>query len=477
MDGAQTASDNLNARLRRIAIFADLEEDHLNWLASHLQVAHFEAGALISEEGSVADRLMVILDGEIVGRKEKSADDGRIYSAHAGQVTGMLPYSRLTHYPLTTRAVAPTTAAFLDASWFPEMLKRVPVLGGRLVGVMADRIRESARSDQQREKLISLGKLSAGLAHELNNPASAVRNAASALQQAVAAMRSAALHLDKRELPTADRAFLARLECDWHSTHPQQALDSLDRSDREEEIGSWLETHRIPEAHILAAALVDAGCDLETLRTLAAKFDDETLALVVTRLASSFTITHLVQQIESGTARISNLVKAVKQYSYMDQTPEQEIDLHDGIENTLVMLHYRLKLGIRVIRQYDRAIPRVCAYASELNQVWTNLIDNAIDAMAGNGELTVRTAPEGAMVLVEIRDNGPGIPAEIQDRIFDPFFTTKGVGEGTGLGLDAVFRIVQKHHGSVRVNSKPGRTSFEVRLPIAGAGKGENASL
>jgi signal transduction histidine kinase len=348
----------------------------------------------------------------------------------------------------------------------------MPVLRPKLVGVLADRIRETTRTDQQREKLTALGKLSAGIAHELNNPSAAVRNAATNLQQVVGALRTAGLHLDQRGLPPEDRIFLAQIECDWSKDHPPTALDSLDRSDREEATGDWLEAHHIPNARQLAPDLVDAGCDLETLRRLSARFDEGTLADVITRLTASFTVNRLVEQIESGSSRIASLVQAIKQYSYMDQSPEQEIDVHDGMENTLIMLHYRLKHGVEVLRDYDRSIPRICARGSELNQVWTNLIDNAIDAMNGRGELVVRTAAEFGGVLVEVRDSGPGIPKEIRDRIFEPFFTTKPVGEGTGLGLDTVYRIIQQHRGQVQVESEPGRTSFQVRLPFATNSKG-----
>jgi signal transduction histidine kinase len=345
-------------------------------------------------------------------------------------------------------------------------LQRLPELGPKLVGILADRVRETTRSSQQREKLMALGKLSAGLAHELNNPASAVRNAAVNLKQTVVALRTASLHLDKRGIPQEQRVFLARMQCDWSSNHPPVALDSLERSDREEELGTWLEGRGIENARQLAPDLVDAGCDLPTLRDLSQRFDGQTLGDVVTLLTASFTINRLVEQIVGGTAKMGQLVQAIKQYSYMDQSPEQEIDIHEGLESTLIMFHYRLKYGISVVRQYDRSLPRICANGGELNQVWTNLIDNAIDAMKGHGELVVRTAPEFGRVLVEIRDNGPGIPEEIQDRIFEPFFTTKPVGEGTGLGLDTVYRIVQQHHGEVRCESQPGRTSFQVRLPV-----------
>jgi signal transduction histidine kinase len=462
-----TTTADLTQQLAAIPIFSDMKAEDLGWLASLMEVAHYEQGDVILEEDSPADRLIIILEGEVAGRREHSAGDPRTYSASAGQVTGMLPYSRLTHFPLTVRAMTRASMAYLNVSHFPEMLQRLPDMGPKLVGVLADRIRETTRNSQQREKMMALGKLSAGLAHELNNPASAVKNAAVNLQETVAALRTASLHLDKRGLPAEQRVFLARLECDWSKDHPPAALDSLDRSDREEEIGSWLEGRGIENAHQLAPDLVDAGCDLATLRGLAERFDGATLQDVVTRLTASFTINRLVEQIANGTSRIGELVRAIKQYSYMDQAGEQEVDVHEGLESTLIMFHHRLKYGISVVRQYDRSIPRICAFGGELNQVWTNLIDNAIDAMNGKGELVVRTASEFGRVLVEIRDNGPGISPEIIDRVFEPFFTTKQVGDGTGLGLDTVYRIVRQHRGEVRVESQPGKTSFQVRLPIA----------
>jgi signal transduction histidine kinase len=462
-----TQTTDLTQQLAAIPVFSDMSAEDLGWLAARMEVAHFAAGDVIVEEGSPADRLFVILEGEVAGKREHSIGDPRTFSARAGQVTGMLPFSRLTHFPLTVRAMTPVTNASLHASHFPEMLQRLPELAPKLVGVLADRIRETTRSSQQREKLMALGKLSAGLAHELNNPASAVRNAAVNLKQTVAALRTASLHLDKRAIPQEQRVFLARLQCDWSSNHPPVALDSLDRSDREEDLGTWLEGRRIENARQLAPDLVDAGCDVATLRDLSQRFDNQTLGDVVTLLTASFTINRLVEQIVSGTSKIGELVRAIKQYSFMDQSPEQEIDIHEGLESTLIMFHYRLKYGVSVERQYDRSIPRICAHGGELNQVWTNLIDNAIDAMNGHGELVVRTAAEFGRVLVEIRDNGPGIPPEIQDRIFEPFFTTKPVGEGTGLGLDTVYRIVEQHHGEVRFESQPGRTSFQVRLPVS----------
>jgi signal transduction histidine kinase len=467
----------LAERLQAIPVFADLSEAAREWLASRMEVVSLQPGDILIEEDTPADRMLVVLEGEFYAQREHGGSDGRTFTARAGQITGLLPYSRLTTFPLTARAQTPATVAFMHSSHFRDMLEHLPEVGGRLVGLMSDRIREATRVDQQRDKLTALGKLSAGLAHELNNPASAVRNAAMNLKQAVAAMRAARLALEQCDVSAEDRTFLAHLECDWASDHPPVALDSLERSDREEEIGNWLESHGIANAGPLAHALVDAGCDMETLRGLGAKFNDAILGHVVMRLAASFTVSSLVEQIDGGTSRISDLVRAIKQYSYMDQAPEQEIDVHEGLENTLIMLHYRLKHGVNVLRQYDRSVPRICARGSELNQVWTNLIDNAIDAMSGKGELVVRTESEPGRVLVEIRDSGPGIPPEVRDHIFEPFYTTKPVGEGSGLGLDTVYRIVQSHHGTIRVDSKPGRTSFQVRIPFADAGREKHGTL
>jgi signal transduction histidine kinase len=464
--------DALMAELRHIPALGDLPDDGLRWLASQMTVVELQPGEQLLAEGSPADRMIVILEGEIAGRGERQSAP-RSFSARAGQITGMLPYSRLTHFPLTTRAAVHSRVAMLYTDKFDEMLRRMPELGPRLVGMLADRVRENTKADQQRDKLMALGKLSAGLAHELNNPAAAARRAASDLREAFQAARSSRLHLDGRGLCTEDRVYLSQLECDWEKNHPQVAMDSLERSDRVDEITAWLEKHHVPEPWNLAAGLVDASCDIATLDELAARFDQETLVDVLNRLTASFTIGRLTGEIESSTGRISELVAAIKEYSWMDQAPEQEVDVHKGIESTLIMLKYRLKSGINVIREYDRSVPRVCASGSELNQVWTNLIDNAVDAMNGKGELRIRTAAEFDRVLVEIGDNGPGIPEEIRDQIFDPFFTTKPVGEGTGLGLDTVWRIVQKHRGEIRVESRPGDTRFQVRLRAATAPRGE----
>jgi signal transduction histidine kinase len=346
-------------------------------------------------------------------------------------------------------------------------MERIPQLTPRLVGVLADRIREVSRVDQQRDKLMALGKLSAGLAHELNNPASAARRAAEGLRLRMHDLRAANAKLDELGVSPEQRSFLAEFEDQViEKLTSAPSLDSLVQSDLEDSLMAWLEQHDIPQASRFAAGLVEANVKQDALERLFHRFDAGVRQDALARIVAALSAERLTREIEAATGRISELVRAVKEYSYMDQLPEQEIDVHQGIENTLTMLKFRLKKGVTVRREYDKTLPQIFAHGSELNQVWTNLIDNAIDAMGGKGELRIRTSLELDRVLVEIIDNGPGIPEEVKAHMFEPFFTTKEVGEGTGLGLDTVYRIVQSHHGEVRFESKPGMTDFQVRLPL-----------
>jgi signal transduction histidine kinase len=248
-----------------------------------------------------------------------------------------------------------------------------------------------------------------------------------------------------------------------------EQLDPLARSDREDDVAAWLDDHGVPDSYDVAGTLVDAGLDAAWLEGLARRVPAAALRPVVRSLTATATASTLIDQVERGTTRICELVAAVKSYSYRDQAPLQEVDLHEGLESTLTMLGHKLRAGVTIARAYDRALPRVCAYGSDLNQVWTNLIDNAVDAMDGKGELRIVTRLDGDDAVVEIGDTGRGIPPEIQPRIFEPFYTTKDVGQGSGLGLDIAYRIVvAQHHGDITVRSAPGDTVFTVRLPIAG---------
>jgi len=342
----------------------------------------------------------------------------------------------------------------------------MPELTQRLVGLMSDRIRETTRMEQQRDRLASLGKLSAGLAHELNNPASAAKRATGQLRDTLTRIRDASHELGRRNLTTAQKSEILALE-DSLIQRDEPPPDALTISDLEEQIDSLLRSHGQNDLWQLAADLARKSVKPEVLESLFEALGADTARAALVRIAASVEVANLLNEIESSTSRISELVRAIKEYTYMDQAPVQNVDIVKSLETTLTILNYKLKKGVAVQRDYQRVPLLVNSFGSELNQIWTNIIDNAIDAMGGKGALRVRTYREDSCVVVEIGDNGPGISPEVKPHIFEPFFTTKGVGEGTGLGLDTVQRIVKKHRGNIQVNSKPGDTRFQVWLPLA----------
>lgn len=448
--------------LREVPVFADLPEDQLAWLAERFEEMRFEAGQVFAREGEPIEYLLVLLEGELRFQRQDA-----VFRVMPGQVSGLLPYSRLTHARGIGRAVLPSRVLRLHKDHFPEMLQRMPELGKRLVALMSDRIRETTRLETQHEKLMALGKLSAGLAHELNNPAAAARRASINLLEALEAVRDASLRLLQHPLTAGQREAIARFEREAGQSAPSISPNPLELADREERITQWLEARRVQDAWKIAPVLAESCVEIAQLEGLASETGDAVLGAALARIASLLVIYGLVREIDNSTRRISELVRVIKEYSYMDQAPFQEVDIHQGLDNTLLIFGHRLKGDVTLVRDYASDLPRICGYGSELNQVWTNLIDNALDAIGAKGVLRVHTARELDGVLVEIGDNGPGIPAEIQARIFDPFFTTKGVGDGTGLGLDTVCRIVRNHRGTIRLESRPGDTRFQVRLPVA----------
>jgi signal transduction histidine kinase len=455
------------SELLRLPTFAELPEDQIAWFLAQSQEIQLKAGDIYARQGDPADAMFVVLDGQFQWRGEL-AGETIVMSNKVGDVTGALPFSRMKQFTVTGRAITDGRVLRFPASQFPELIQKMPDLAKRLVGLMSDRIREATRFEQQRDRLAALGKLSAGLAHELNNPASAAKRAASQLRNILKRIKDASHELGRRELTPAQKAEIENVEASI-TRSDQPALDTLATGDLEEQIDSLLRSHGQDDLWQLSADLARRGVKPQVLESLFEKLDAATARAALVRLAASVEVANLLNEIENSASRISDLVLAIKEYTFMDQAPVQNVDVIKSLENTLTILHHKLKRGVVVKRDYQRIPLLVNSFGSELNQVWTNLIDNAIDAMGGKGELRVRTYRDDSCVVVEIGDNGPGISPQVKAHIFEPFFTTKAVGQGTGLGLDTVQRIVKKHRGSIQVNSEPGDTRFQVWLPLAEA--------
>jgi signal transduction histidine kinase len=453
------------SELLRIPIFADLPDDQVDWFISQSQELQLKAGEGYARQGDPANAMFVLLEGQLQGRGEIGGET-IIFTISQGNVTGVLPFSRMKQFTVSGRAETDSRILRFPASLFPELIRKMPELTQRLVGLMADRIRETTRMEQQRDRLASLGKLSAGLAHELNNPASAAKRAAGQLREMLTRIKDASHELGRHDLTSAQKAEIEKLEASFIQQN-QYPPDALTTSDLEEQIDSLLRSHGQNDLWQLAADLARKCVQPAELESLFAALEPDTARAALVRIAASVEVANLLNEIESSTSRISDLVLAIKEYTYMDQAPVQNVDIVKSLETTLTILNYKLKRGVVVQRDYQKIPFLVNSFGSELNQVWTNIIDNAIDAMSGKGELRVRTYRDDGCVVVEIGDNGPGISPQVQPHIFEPFFTTKGVGEGTGLGLDTVQRIVKKHRGNIQVDSRPGNTRFQVFLPLA----------
>jgi signal transduction histidine kinase len=451
--------------LSRVAAFADLPEEQIGWFLSQAKEVQLKAGEVYARQGDPADAMFVLLEGEFEWRGEFGGETV-VFPGKMGDVTGALPFSRMKQFTVTGRAMTDGRILRFPGSLFPALIQQMPELVRRLVGVMADRIRETTRLEQQRDRLAALGKLSAGLAHELNNPASAAKRAAAQLRATLHRVKEASHELGRRELKAEQKSEIEKLEA-FFTQRDDPPPDPLTVSDLEDQIDSLLRRHGQNDLWQLAAELAQRGIKPEALESLFANLDVDTARAALVRIAASLEIANLLKEIESSTSRISDLVRAIKEYTFMDQSPVQNVDVVKSLETTLTILNHKLKKGVTVHRDYQPIPLLVNSFGSELNQVWTNLIDNAIDAMSGKGDLRVRTFRDNGCVVVEIADNGPGISPEVKPHIFEPFFTTKGVGEGTGLGLDTVQRIVKKHRGNIQVNSQPGDTRFQVWLPMA----------
>ncbi|MFD8252858.1 ATP-binding protein [Streptomyces werraensis] len=457
-------------------LFEKLTDDQLGRLCEAGRVERYEPGTVYAE-GDPATCFYVMVEGTVVLSRRVGGDDVEVTrtsqrGVYAGAMQAYLGDRVPQVYNNSLRVTEPTRFFVLPADTFADIMHdwfpmAVHLLEGLFFGA-----KSAQQAIGQRERLLALGSLSAGLTHELNNPAAAAVRATASLRERVGKMRRKLRVISEGAY---DRETLAGLIEIQERTAERVAkapvLSPLEASDREDLLSDWLDDHGVTEGWRIAPTFVQAGLDTDWLEQVAAAVDEETLPSAVGWLNYTVETELLMDEIQDSAARISHLVDAAKQYSQLDRAPFQVADVHELLDSTLLMLSGKLGKGIRVVKEYDRTLPRVPAYPAELNQVWTNLVDNAVAAMReadGEGTLTVRTARENDRLLVEFGDTGPGIPAEIRDRVFDPFFTTKPVGEGTGLGLDISWRIVvNKHHGSLRFESGPGDTRFQVLLPLS----------
>jgi signal transduction histidine kinase len=458
-------------------------EDRL-WLARHGQEYFANAGDVLFEEGAPALNMILILKGEIHVRRQHGGPMA-LFIGRAGQMTGVLPFSRMKSYGGQGFAISPVWALLIPKTIFPEMLQAVPSMTQRVVSTLLDRVREVTRIEQQAEKLSALGKLAGNLAHELNNPASAAQSAAASLASALSANRQnrfklVNLCLTDEQIQGIQSWEENLLNREAQLPDPHQEPNALAFIAREESIRTWLDQIGCPEPWEVAPQLAEQGvsaADLDQLRALLGGVHETCISLQF--FARYLRASRSVQTLAHSTSRIFDLIDAIKAYSGMDRAPILEVDVPAGLDATVQMFQSRMT-NIQVERDYEQDLPRINAYGGELNQVWTALIENALDALGhgvptsgsssvawrNQGRLRLACKLEGDMLLVEIWDTGPGIPPELQERIFEPFFTTKAPGQGLGLGLDNAMRIIRKHRGHISVRSEPGSTCFRVRLPL-----------
>ena len=454
--------------LRGVPLFQSLDEEKLQWVSEQGEVLELESGATIATQGDPPDGFYMILEGETEWTQNVGGEEVYVVTLGEGDIFAELILVLDEPYPTTGHATTDVNLYKLDVNAFWNMLTVCPEVLKSVVSTSAERAQLHETVSQQQAKLASLGTLAAGLAHELNNPAAAISRSAQEAREVFRGSSARAIALNELNMTPEQREFVAGLpEEVAQRSKEAPKLDSLDQSDREDEVAIWLEERGVEDAWDLSPTLVSAGLDEEWLNSLENNVSDEFVPGVLDWLVAEINGDELLREIEDGSVRISELVKAIKSYSHMDKAPLQEVDIHEGLESTLTMLGHKLKEGdVTVERDFAKGLPEVCAHGSELNQVWTNLLDNAIDAVGGEGSIEVHTKQENGRVLVEISDSGPGIPEEAQGKIFEPFFTTKDVGKGTGLGLDIVRRIVsEKHRGSIRFDTGPDGTTFQVRIP------------
>ena len=453
--------------LRPLAIFEGLPEEEIEWFCVQGECVVLGSGDHMFDRGEPATSLWVVVRGSVQGFEEIGGQWLLVATTEPGEPTGMLPFSRMTHYPRYTVAAEPSEVLRLDTSLFREMIDVSEEAVRRLVARMSDRVRHDVRLEQQNEKLVALGRLSAGLAHELNNPAGAARRAASRLAEHRRRQPRLVAGLLRHRIGEEGLLRLTALR-ERGARSGVAEVSALERSDREDALEERLGHFGVAEPWDVAATLNQGGITMDDVDELAGQLPAEVLSDALTWMGVGIESDRLLREIRDATGRISDLVSSIKTYSHMDRSREHKpTDVREGLDNTLTMLGHKLReKSIRLTRDYAEDLPAIPANAGELNQVWTNLLDNAADAVAEGGEITLRARRNDAWVEVEVVDDGPGIPEDVRARIFEPFFTTKAVGVGTGLGLGIANRIVTTHQGHIEVRSRPGETVMCVRLPV-----------
>ena len=459
--------------LRSVDVFADVPPDQLQWLIDNSNCREIPEEEYVFRTGDPIKGMYIVLSGKVRLFLIQQNEMREVGILEPRSVSGALPFSRSTHATVYAAALKDTSIMTLPVEKFREMVTRHYELTAALVHVMSDRVRNFTTLQQQNEKMMALGKLSAGLAHELNNPAAAIVRGSESLKQHLQLEPESFKDVMNVRMETRDVDFVKDKLFEILARTEKPRLTLVQRTEMEDDMRDWLDEHKVQNSDEIAENLLDYAFSCDDMEQFHAHIPDQYLSPVLNWINTNLVTERMVQDINEASQRIFRLIQSVKNFTHMDQGNGKElIDIHAGIENTLTMMQYKLKkANIQVVEEFDQGLPKVMALVGELNQVWTNLIDNAVDAMEvnGRGQLIIRTQTDHSFAKVSIIDNGPGIPENIKTSIFDPFFTTKGIGKGTGLGLDMVCRIIQgQHHGSVKVDSIPGRTEFIVCLPIAG---------
>lgn len=456
--------------LRQIPLFQSLSEEDLDRIDSTVEIISIAKGQELFHEGDEGNWAFIIKDGVLEIIKESNGREVLLALRDEGTIIGEMALLESLPRTATVRARTDTTLFAIQKDEFDRLLHSSPTAMQSMFQTIQKRLRENQAQLRQSEKMAQLGTLTAGIAHELNNPAAAVKRSAGTLFEAIKKLDVAYENISQFGFEEQQWSILHKLvEKIYQSSQSPPELDALTRSDKEEKIEFWLEDRGIEDAWQIAPNLVNLQFDEKELISLAQDFPVEKMKCVIEWLNATYDVYSLLNELSQGATRISSIVKSLKSYAYLDQAPVQSVDINQGLDDTLTIMQSKLKKGINVKRVYDPDLPQIMGYGSELNQVFTNLIDNAADALAdqADAQLIIRTRKEANWVFVEIEDNGPGIPKEALPNIFDAFFTTKPPGKGTGLGLNISYNIVvQKHRGDIKITSMPGKTCFEVILPI-----------